>query len=172
MSYKYRYSLNKENMADLQLEAAYSDKALKKKMIILLINFLFIPTAIVVILMKNKIIALFIAVIYFFVCLFIFPTVYWNRIRKVINMELAKTDFKFDELIVEFTEESITVEQKSRKFFVSYDQVEGYKITNHNFMVIYHEGKRDDCLVLPYLIVKNELDSIVELIKAKKEGLK
>lgn len=173
--YKYRYSLNKENIYDMQVEAAYSDKAIKKKMMILLLNFLLIPSAIVVIVMKNKFIALIIAILYFFICLFIFPSVYWNRIRKIIMIKLDKTNFKFDELFIEFTDTEVSVIQKGNKLIITYDQVDGYRITNHNFILYYHQDGKNDCLIVPYLIIENELDSIIGVIKDKikaKEELK
>ncbi len=167
MSYKYRYSLNKECMQDLQLEAAYADKSLKKKMMIYLINFLCIPSVLIIILMDRKVFALLIAGLYFFLCLILFPSVYWNRIRKVIKRELDRTDFKFEELFVEFTEQHVSIMQKNQRFLISYSQVEGYKITNHNFMMYYRKEDRNDCLIIPYSIIEKELDSIIGLIKSK-----
>lgn len=165
VKYRYKYSLNKENMYDLQLEAAYADKQIKKKMMILLLNFLLIPSTIIVIIMNDKTVALIISIIYVFICLLSFPFIYWKRVRTIVKTELEKMNFNFDQLLVEFTEKYLSVVQQDNKFCIYYDQIEGYKITNHNFMLFYCVNDRKNCLIFPYLVVKKELNQILQLIK-------
>lgn len=161
------YQLNDENYKELNSYRAMHDKAVRKKLLSLMISICVAVVGILLILLKINIKSILLSAAVCLVVILFFPKLFWNISFKRIDRIVEASKTIYPKMKVKISDE-INVDDGKNRMKIRFKDIERMDFTRNNCMVFYKFKDSTNVLIIPNNIFsEDELGNFVTEVEEK-----